>query len=98
VKAGGTATIEVELINSGGTTSGPTKVCGKLAKQAKKGLKTPACVTVKSVAAGKTAVAKLSVKALASAKGTYKLTVSAGGATTASLTAKVQVTGVKRKK
>ena len=98
VKAGGTAAIEVDLANSGGTTSGSTKLCGKLTKQAKKGLKAPACVTVKSVAAGKTAVAKLSVKTLASAKGTYKLTVSAGGATTASLTAKVQVGGVKRKK
>jgi hypothetical protein len=90
VKAGGTATIEVNLANSGGTASGSTKVCGVLTKQAKKGLKTPACVTVKSVAAGKTVVAKLSVTTLASAKGTYKVTVSVSGATTASSTAKVQ--------
>jgi hypothetical protein len=98
VKAGGAAAIEVDLSNSGGTTSGSAKVCGKLSKQAKKGLKAPVCVTVKSVAAGKTAVAKLSVKTLASAKGTYKLTVSVSGATTASLTAKVQVTRAKREK
>jgi hypothetical protein len=98
VKAGGTAAIAVDLANSGGTTSGSTKVCGKLAKGAKKGLKAPACVTVKSVAAGKTAVAKLSVKTLASAKGTYKLTVSVSGATTASLTAKVQIARPKGKK
>lgn len=98
VKAGGAAAIEVDLSNSGGTTSGSAKVCGKLSKQAKKGLKAPVCVTVKSVAAGKTAVAKLSVKTLASAKGTYKLTVSISGATTASLTAKVQVSRPKSKK
>ena len=71
---------------------GSTKVCGKLNKQAKKALKAPACVTVKSVAAGKSAVAKLKVKTLPSARGTYKLTVAMSGAVTASLTAKVQVT------
>lgn len=90
VKAGGTAAITVDLTNTGGTTSGSVKVCGKLPK-AKKGLKPPACVTVKSVAAGKTVGAKLKLKALASAHGTYKLTVSVSGAAKASLTAKVQV-------
>jgi hypothetical protein len=99
VKAGGTAVIDVDLANTGGTTSGSTKVCaGKLTKQAKKGLKAPACVTVKSVAAGKTAVAKLSVKTLASAKGTYKLTLAASGAASGSMTAKVQIAAAKRKK
>ncbi|HEX3360442.1 MAG TPA: hypothetical protein VHS74_05555 [Solirubrobacterales bacterium] len=98
VKAGGTAAVEVDLINSSGAASGPTKVCAKLSKQAKRGLKVPACVTVKSVAAGKTVVAKLSVKTLASAKGTYKFTVSISGAATASLTAKVQVTRPKSRK
>lgn len=92
VKAGGTAAVGVDLVNSGKTTLGSTKVCGKLSKQAKKGLKTPACVTVRSVAAGKTAVAKLKVKTLSSAHGIYKLTVVVSGALTASLTAKVQVT------
>jgi len=53
---------------------------------------------VKSVAAGKTAVAKLSVKTIPSAKGTYKLKVSVSGAATASLTAKVQVARAKRKR
>lgn len=91
VKAGGTAVFNVDLVNSGATTMGSTKVCGSLGKQAKKGLKTPACVTVKSVAAGKTVVAKLKVKTLASAHGTYKVTVAMSGALTASLTAKVQV-------
>jgi hypothetical protein len=98
VKAGGTAAVEVDLTNSGGTTSGSAKVCAKLTKQAKRGLKAPACVTVKSVAAGKAAAAKLSVKTLASARGTYRLTVSVGGAATASLTAKVQVTKAKSTK
>jgi hypothetical protein len=92
VKAGGTAMVSADLVNTGKTTLGSTKVCGNLTKQAKKGLKTPPCVTVKSVAAGKTAVAKLKVKTLASAHGTYKFTVAVSGALTASLTAKVQVT------
>jgi hypothetical protein len=91
VKAGGTAAIDVDLANSGGSTSGSAKVCGKLDKRAKKGLKTPACVTVKSIAAGKTVVAKLEVKTLGLAHGTYKFTVSISGATNTSLIAKVQV-------
>jgi hypothetical protein len=98
VKAGGTAAVAVDLTNSGGTVSGSTKLCAKLSKQAKKALKAPACVTVKSVAAGKASVAKLSVKTLASAKGTYRLTVSVSGAANASLTAKVQVTRPKSRK
>jgi hypothetical protein len=96
-KAGGTAVIKVTLANAGGATAGSSKVCGTLTKQAKKGLATPACVTVKSVAAGATAVAGLSVKTLAAAKGTYKLTVAVSGAATGSMTAKVQVAGAKRK-
>jgi hypothetical protein len=98
VKAGGTAVVDVDLTNYGGTALGSTKVCGTLNQQAKKGLKTPSCVTVKSVAGGKAAVAGLKVKTLSSARGTYKLRVSVSGATTASLAAKVQVTRAKSKK
>ncbi len=96
VKARGTATIKVDLVNSGKTAASSTKLCGTLSKQAKKGLKAPACVTVKSVAAGKTVVASLKVKTLGSAHGTYKLTVAVTGAATANLTAKVQVAAAKR--
>jgi hypothetical protein len=96
VKAGDTAVIAVDLSNSGGATSGATKVCGKLDRRAKKGLKTPACVTVKSVAAGKTVVVKLKVKTLGSAKGSYKLTVDVSGAAKGSLAAKVQVAAKKK--
>ena len=95
VTAGGTAAVGVDLVNTGKAAMGSTKVCGKLTKQAKKGLKTPACVTVKSVAASKTVVAKLMVKSLASARGTYKFTVTMSGAMTASLPAKVQVAAKK---
>lgn len=95
VTAGGTAAVSVDLVNSGKAALGSTKVCGKLTKQAKRGLKTPACVSVKSVAAGKTVVAKLKVKTLASARGTYKFTVAMSGAMTASLPAKVQVAAKK---
>ncbi len=97
VTAGGSALIKVDLTNSEKTTSGSTKVCGTLTKKAKKGLKTPACVTVNSVGAGKTVAAGLTVKTLASARGTYKLTVALTGASTASLNAKVQVTAPKGK-
>jgi hypothetical protein len=97
VKAGGTAVVKVDLKNTGGTTSGSTKVCGTLNKQAKKGLKTPACVKVSSVAAGKTVVAKLKVKTLGSAMGTYKFTVAVTGAVKKNLNAKVQVTVAKKK-
>jgi hypothetical protein len=90
-KAGGSAAIKVDLANTGNATSSSVKVCGKLTRQAKKGLKAPACVTVRSVAAGKTVVASLTAKTLPAAHGTYKLTVSVTGATTASMTAKVQV-------
>jgi hypothetical protein len=97
-KAGGTAVISVDLTNSGNATSGAVKVCGSLAKQAKKGLVAPKCVTVGSVTAGKTSVAQLAVKTRSSARGTYKVAVAVSGATTASLTAKVQVAGAKKVK
>lgn len=92
VKAGGTAVIAVNLANTGKTTIGSSKVCGSLTKQAKKGLKTPACVTVKSLAVGKSAIAKLKVKTLGSAHGTYKFSVVVSGALTFTLKAKVKVT------
>jgi DNA-binding beta-propeller fold protein YncE len=98
VKAGKTAVVKIDIANSGGTASGAVKVCGKLGKQAKVGLLAPKCATVKSVPAGKTAVAKLMVKTKASAKGTYKFTVNLSGAVKASLTAKVQVVAAKAKK
>src|SRR4029077_17311587 len=97
VKAGGTAAVKVDLVNSDKTTSGPATVCGKLDKRAKKGLKSPACVTEKSIAAGKSVVATLKVKTLASARGTYKFTVALSGASQATLTAKVQVTAPRRR-
>jgi hypothetical protein len=96
VRAGGTAVVSVKVVNTGTSSLGSTNVCGTLTKRAKKGMRTPACVKVTSVAGGKTAVAKLKVKTLASARGTYKLTVAMSGALTASLTAKVQVTPRRR--
>jgi hypothetical protein len=91
VKAGGTATIKVDLSNPSGATAGAIKVCGTVPKQSKTALKAPACVSVKSLAPGAAFVAKLKVKTLASAAGTYKLTVALSGAAKGSLTAKVQV-------
>ena len=97
VKAGKAAVVKIDITNGGGTTSGAVKVCGKLGKQAKMGLVAPKCASVKSVAAGKTVVAKLNVKTKASAKGTYKFTVKVSGAVKGSLTAKVQVVAAKAK-
>jgi DNA-binding beta-propeller fold protein YncE len=98
VKAGKVAVVKVDLTNGGGTAAGAVKVCGKLTKQAKKGLVAPKCVSVNSVPAGKTVVAKLRVKTRNTAKGTYKFTVLVKGAAVKSLTAKVQVIEPKAKK
>ncbi len=97
VKAGGTASIGVDVINSGTATSASTKLCGTVSKQVKKALKPRPCVTVKPVAPGAKTLAKLKVKALPKAKGTYKLTVVVSGATKGSLIAKVQVAGRHRR-
>ncbi len=97
VKAGGTAVIKVDVINSGTATSSSTKLCGAVSKQVRKYLKPRACVTVKPVAPGNTAAAALKVKALPKAHGTYSLAVIASGATKGSLTAKVQVARSKRR-
>jgi hypothetical protein len=97
VKAGKVAVVKVDLTNGGGTAAGAVKVCGKLTKQAKKGLVAPKCVSVKSVPAGKTVVAKLRVKTRTTAKGTYKFTVLVKGAAVKSTTAKVQVIAPKGK-
>src|SRR5262249_42781225 len=93
VKAGGTAVIKVNVVNSGTAISASTRLCGVVGKQVRKDLKPGACVTVKPVAAGHTTVAKVTAKAMRSANGTYKLTVAVSGATKGSLFAKVQVAG-----
>jgi hypothetical protein len=97
VKAGGTAVIKVDVVNSGTATSSSTKLCGAVGKQFKKDLKPGACVTVRPVAPGNTVVAKLKAKALPRANGTYTLTVSVSGATRGSLDAKVRVAGRHRR-
>ncbi|HET7484675.1 MAG TPA: hypothetical protein VFJ64_04795 [Solirubrobacterales bacterium] len=97
VKAGGTAVIKVNVINSGTATSASTKLCGMVGKQVRKYLKPGACVTVKPVAPGHTTLAKLTARALRRANGTYRLTVAVSGATKGSLFAKVRVAGRHRK-
>jgi hypothetical protein len=97
VKAGGTAVIKVDVVNSGTATSSSTKLCGTVGRQVRKDLKPGACVTVKPVAAGYTVVAKVKVKALPRANGTYGFTVSVSGATHGSLNAKVRVAGRHRR-
>jgi hypothetical protein len=98
VKAGRTAMIKVNVINSGSATSASTKLCGMVSKQVRKDLKPGACVTVKPVVPGHTTLATLKAKALRRANtGTYRLTVAVSGATTGSLFAKVRVAGRHRR-
>lgn len=98
VKAGKVAVVKLNLTNGGGTASAAVKVCAKLTKKAKKGLKAPKCVSVASIPAGGSATAKLRVKTRKTAKGLYKFTVVVKGALTASTTAKVKVLPAKGKK
>lgn len=98
VAAGKVAVVKIDIVNGGGTASGAVKVCAKLGKKAKKGLKTPKCVPVASVPAGGSVVAKLKVKTKKSAKGVYKFTVQVKGAAVKSITAKVHVVPAKHKK
>jgi DNA-binding beta-propeller fold protein YncE len=97
-KAGKVAVVKVDLANGGGTAYGAVKVCGKLNKKAKKGLVAPKCVSVASIPAGQTVVAKLRVKTRKSAKGLYKFRVLVKGAVVKSMTAKVRVIAPKHKK
>ena len=97
VKAGRTAVIKVNVINSGTVRSASTKLCGMVGKQVRKYLKPGACVTVTPVAPGQTTLAKVRAKALRRANGTYRLTIAVSGATKGSLFAKVRVAGRHRK-
>ena len=97
VKAGRTAVIKVNVINSGTATSSSTKLCGMVGKQVRKDLKPGACVTVGPITPGHTTLAKPTAKALRRANGTYRLTIAVSGATKGSLFAKVRVAGRHRK-
>lgn len=97
VTADKVAVVKFDLANRGGTPSGHLKVCAKLGKQAKKGLRAPKCVAVRLVPAGETVVVKLRVKTKKAAKGVYGFMVEVKGATVNSATAKVRVVEAKRK-
>lgn len=97
VKAGRTAVIKVNVINSGSATSASTKLCGMVSKQVRKYLKPGACVTVQPVAPGNTTLATLTAKALRRANGYYRLTVAVSGATKGALFATVRVARRHRK-
>jgi DNA-binding beta-propeller fold protein YncE len=89
VKAGRVATFKVQAVNQGDLEASKAKVCAKLSKKAKKGLKAPKCATFgKANAAGKR-IAKLKVKTRKTARGSYKLTLQVKGS--AGKAAKVKV-------
>jgi hypothetical protein len=97
-KAGKAATVKFKVANSGDLTSAPLKVCAKLNKKAKKGLKAPKCASVDALAFGGSAMATLKVKTKPAAKGTYKFSAQLKGATAKSITVTVKVTAAKPKK
>lgn len=97
-RAGKAAVVKITFTNTGDLTSKSVKVCAKLTKQAKKGLKAPKCVSVKPLAFGGSAVATLKVKTLKTALGSYKFTTQVKGASVKGLTVKVKVTAAKAKK
>jgi CARDB len=99
VAAGKIATLSLTLKNTGGTASSSTKVCLKLAKKAKKGLVAPKCVAVAALAPGASKPVTLKVKTKGGAKGTYKFSVVAGGASgSATLAQQITVTPKKHGK
>jgi DNA-binding beta-propeller fold protein YncE len=89
VKAGGVATFKVQALNQGDLGATKSKVCAKLTKKAKKGLKAPKCKPFATVAGGGKATAKLKIKTRNTAGGTYKVTLQVKGG--AGTTAKVKV-------
>jgi hypothetical protein len=97
VAAGKTVALSLTLKNAGGTTSSSSKVCAKLTKKAKKGLVAPKCVAVAALAPGASKKVTLMVKTQSSAKGTYKFSVVASGASgSTSLAQQITVTPKKK--
>jgi DNA-binding beta-propeller fold protein YncE len=98
VKAGRVATFKVQAVNQGDLEASKAKVCAKLSKKAKKGLKAPKCATFgKANAAGKR-IAKLKVKTRKTASGSYKLTLQVKGSAGKAAKVKVVVAQSKAKK
>ncbi len=96
-KAGKAAMVKFKVANGGDLVSMPTKVCAKLTKKAKKGLKAPKCASVSALVPGGSAVATLKVGTKKTALGTYKFTVSAKGTTAKPVKVSVKVTAAKKK-
>jgi DNA-binding beta-propeller fold protein YncE len=98
VKPGWTAVFQATATNAGGTASAPAKLCVKLSKKARKGLKAPRCAALGSIAPGASEKVVLRVKVKKSAKrGAYRLTLALKGAAANAVKAKVVVKGAKKK-
>lgn len=98
VKAGKTAVLKLDLKNAGGTTSSSSKVCVQLSKKAKKGLVAPKCAAVGAITPGAITHVTLKVKTKSTAKGTYKFSVVASGASgSAILAERITVMPAKKK-
>jgi hypothetical protein len=96
VAAGKIATLPLTLKNTGGTASSSSKVCVTLTKKAKAGLVAPKCVAVAALAPGASKPVTLKVKTKGGAKGTYKFSVVAAGAS-GSATVAEQITVAPKK-
>jgi len=78
-KAGKKATFKATVSNPGSATVTGVRVCAKLSKKAKKGLKAGKCPAGASIAAGKKKTVKVSLKAKKGAEGTYGFSIQVPG-------------------
>jgi hypothetical protein len=95
-KAGKAAVVKIALSNGGDLATAAGKVCAKLTKKAKGGLKAPKCKAVGAIAPGTTSVVALRVHTRKTAHGVYKFQVTVPSATKP-LNAQVKVTAAKKK-
>ena len=72
-KPGKLATIKLQALNQGDLRSNNSRVCVKLTKKQRQGLKQPKCKKLGKVVASKRKVTKLKIKLKMDARGTYKM-------------------------
>jgi hypothetical protein len=92
-KAGTVAKFKVQVLNQGDLQTKNAKVCVKVPKKAKKGLKTPKCKPVGKLGALKKKKATLKIKLKPSAKGSYKVKLQIKGSPGKAVNATVKVVG-----
>jgi hypothetical protein len=94
-KAGKADIVKIALSNGGDLASARGKVCAKLTKKAKKGLKAPKCKPVSAIAPGASSIVSLTIHTRTTAHGVYKFQVTVPSAAKP-LSAQVKVTAAKK--